>query len=222
MFPTISNYINIHSHRKPVVHNEFVIRNGFLKLSVEHVEKLSYPISAGLHPWHIEQMSEDECYKKLKVLAASDKVLAIGEIGIDRSSTIPVDKQMSYFELQLHLAEEFKKPVILHAVRSYSDFLPYLKKSKVPFIFHRFNGNITQAKELLKYNCRLSFGKNLFNYKFDDILKELPQGTFLLETDSAHHIHIADIYNKVSEIRAVEIDVLKEELFYTFAQIFKN
>lgn len=222
MLPTSDSLINIHSHFKPRIENEFVIRNAFLKINAAHISKLNYPVSVGLHPWHINEMAIHECEEKLNELASLKNVFAIGEIGIDRSIQTNIKVQLLYFEIQLSVAEKFKKPIIIHSVKSYSDIIPYLKKSPVPFIFHAFSGNEIQAIELLKYNCKLSFGKNLFYFKQNEILKSLPDDSFFLETDSANHINIFDVYNKAAEIRKIKTDVLKAQLFHTFAQTFSN
>jgi TatD DNase family protein len=199
-----------------------VVRNAFLELNKLQLEKLPYSVSIGLHPWHLLKKTIDNCIDELTISALSKNVLAIGEIGIDRAIETPVKTQIAYFEAQLYLAEQLQKPIIIHAVKSYSDFIPYLKKAKVPFVFHQFNGNVQQANELLKYNCKLSFGKNIFNHTQIDLLKHIPLDSFFLETDTAHHINIFDIYTKASEIKGVKMDALKEQLFFTFAQVFKT
>ncbi len=222
MFPKNTSLINIHTHHKPKMENEFVIRNAFLELNKSQLEELTYSVSIGLHPWYLFQKTIDNCVDEITISASSKNVLAIGEIGIDRAINTSIKIQMDYFEAQLHVAEKYKKPIIVHAVKSYSDFIPYLKKTKVPFIFHQFNGNQHQAKELLKYNCKLSFGKNILGHTQFDLLKHIPLDSFFLETDTAHHVSIFDIYVRASEIKGVKMDVLKEQLFFTFAQVFKT
>ena len=118
-------------------------------------------ISVGLHPWHISKTNLNTCIDKLINLATLKNVFAIGEIGIDRAIDVAVNTQIAFFEAQLNIARAVKKPIIIHAVRSYSDIIPYLKKSTIPFIFHQFMGNSQQAKELIKHGAFLSFGKNL-------------------------------------------------------------
>lgn len=213
------SFINIHTHHKPRLPEEFVIRNAYLKLHTEQIQNLPYTVSVGLHPWHLVQMTVNECADRLIEIASSNKVLAIGEIGIDRAIDIPVTTQTAYFDAQLNVARALQKPIIIHAVRSYGDIIPFLKKTKVPFIFHQFQGNEQQAKELLKYNAFLSFGKNLFEPKSEQTFKALPLESIFLETDTAHHLHIADIYRKAAELKQLHIDELKSILFNNFAQL---
>ena len=212
-------FINIHSHHKPRLEKEFVVRNAYLTLSSESIQNLPYAASVGLHPWHLNRMTVNECADKLIELASSEKVLAIGEIGIDRAIDTPIHKQLTYFEAQLNIARAMQKPVIIHAVKSYSDLVPFLKKTKVPFIFHQFQGNQQQAKELLKYNAFLSFGKNLFEPKSEQTFQTIPLENIFLETDTSPHLHIADIYRKAAELKEMHIDELKSIVFHNFATL---
>lgn len=145
---------------------------------------------------------------------------AIGEIGIDRLNGPELNIQTAALEVQLQVANEKNLPVIWHVVRSYSDIMPFVKNTKVHHIIHQFNGNHTEAKRLIDMGCLLSFGKNLFNYKSDDVLRQIPTSAFLLETDNASHIHIGDVYEKAAEIRKTEMTVLKAQVFYNFERIF--
>jgi TatD DNase family protein len=222
MFPTEDSFINIHSHRKPVTANEFVIRNAYLPAQQERLNNLPYATSVGLHPWILDQVSIDECSDRLIEVATSDKVLAIGEIGIDRAIEAPVQKQLQYFDAQLNVARALQKPVIIHAVRSYSDLIPFLKKSKVPFIFHQFTGNQQQANELLKYNAYLSFGKNLFDPKSAETFKNLPNSNIFLETDISNTLKINDIYTQAAKLKLLSVDELKSIVFHNFAAIIKS
>jgi TatD DNase family protein len=221
MQPNSSSYINIHTHFKPQLNSEFVVRNAYLKLTVAQLELLPYAVSVGLHPWHIHQIPLNQLSDRLIDLATQKNVWAIGEIGIDRSIATPISTQLQYFETQLNVARALQKPVVIHAVRSVSDLMPYLKKSKVPFIFHGFHGNIQQANELLKYNAKLSFGKVLFDDKMAEVFKQLPLDALFLETDNAS-ISIENVYQMAAQIKAIPVDELKSIVFNTFAACSKN
>jgi|LauGreDrversion4_2_1035121.scaffolds.fasta_scaffold18171_3 TatD DNase family protein len=221
MQPNFSSYINIHTHFKPQLNSEFAVRNAYLKLTAAQVEQLTYAVSVGLHPWHIHQMPLPQLSDRLIDLATQKNVWAIGEIGIDRSINTPISTQIQYFETQLNVARALQKPVIIHAVRSVSDLMPYLKKSKVPFVFHGFNGNIQQANELLKYSAKLSFGKVLFDDKMAEVFKQLPMDAFFLETDHSS-VSIETIYQTAAQLKGLSVDELKSAVFNTFAACSKN
>lgn len=214
------HYFNCHTHHKPLIQGEFVIRNGFLKIKPEQLNTLAYPVSVGLHPWHINQYTLYACSDALAELVLHPKVLAVGEIGLDKAIDIPLAKQLQYFDAQLTMAKAAQKPVIIHAVRSYNDFVPFLKKSKCTFVFHQFTGNIQQAKELMKYDVKFSFGKNLFDTKSASVFSELPDDVILLETDTASHLNILDIYNKASELKKMPLNEFIHLQKDTFASVF--
>jgi TatD DNase family protein len=215
------DYLNIHSHFKPRLPDEFVVRNAFMALNNESINHLAYCVSCGLHPWHINSMTLNECGDALIEQASNPKVLAIGETGLDKAIDIPLKKQVEYFDMQLNIARAFQKPVIIHSVKTHNELIPFLKKTKVPFIFHGFNGNVQQAKELLKYNCKISLGRNVHDEKTQRVLKAIPGDSFLLETDNAYNLTIADIYRITAGIRDMHIDELKSVVFHTFASVIK-
>jgi len=213
-------YINIHTHFKPK-QNEVAVRNAYLKLNAEQISQLPYPVSVGLHPWFLKNYTLNQCTDLLMDVVNLSNVIAIGEIGLDRAIDIPLSTQIQYFDAQLNIARAVKKPVIIHAVKSYSDLMPFLKKTKVPFIFHGFTGNIQQAKEMLKYNAYLSFGKSLLDDKIREVFAQIPNDRFLLETDSSN-IEINSIYELAAQAKGIALDELKSMVFNTFAAITKQ
>lgn len=217
MSANVSSFINIHTHAKPSA-NTLAVRNAYLKLTIEQIVDLPYMVSVGLHPWHINNYSINKCTDLLMDVANLTNVFAIGEIGIDRAIDIPVQTQLQYFDAQLNIARAVQKPVIIHAVKGYSDIMPHLKKSKVPFIFHGFTGNVQQAKEILKYNAYLSFGKSLLDEKHAEVFAQLPNENILLETD-ASNITIEEVYNLAAQAKNIPIDELKTMVFNTFAKL---
>lgn len=216
MYPSAHSFINIHTHHKPSLNNEFALRNAYLN----NVHNSSYPLSCGLHPWYAQTITEEKLHQTLSELTSNPMVWAIGEIGLDRSNGPDIAIQIRMLEVQLMIAEQNKLPVIWHVVRSFSDILPFVKSIPVQHIIHQFNGNLTEAKRLIDMGCLLSFGKNLFNYKSDDVLREIPISSLLLETDTASHIHIGDVYEKAAEIRKTQMTVLKAQVFNNFERIF--
>lgn len=213
------SFINIHTHFKPHEENEFVVRNAYHKLDITRLQQLPYAVSCGLHPWHLSLRSIKEIQTYLQQACVLSNVIAIGEIGIDRAINVPISRQLDYFEAQLEIAVQHSKPVIIHAVRSYSDLMPYVKKQNALFIIHQFSGNELQAKELADAGAMLSFGKNLFIQKHADVFKQIPVSSLLLETDQSPVYTIRQVYAKAAEIKEIALPDLKSDLFHTFARI---
>lgn len=217
---SITPYINIHTHFKPVKQGVLTVRNGWL-LKAGAYAHLNYLLSVGLHPWFLTSMTVGECTEKLMDVVTQPHTFAIGEIGLDRTIPIPMETQLKYFEAQLMVARAVAKPVILHAVKSYSDFIPYQKKAKIPFIYHGFNGNIQQAKELVKNGALLSFGKALWQLKVQEAFKAIPLAHIFLETDNESNLSIEAVYSHAASLRGIENDELKFRIYHNFAALQK-
>lgn len=215
-------YINIHTHHKPRLADEYAIRNAYLRLTASRVALLKYDVCAAIHPWHIQQYEIHDAISQLTELALLPRVVAIGETGIDRSIPTPIHIQQRYFDAQLTVARAVQKPVIIHAVRSYSDMLPYQKKSKVPFIYHGFRGNMQQANDIQKHNGYLSFGAELFEPTTERVFQSVDSSHFFLETDTASHINIADIYRKAAELKKISTEELEHIQNRNFATVFST
>ena len=108
--------------------------------------------SLQLHPWHLPENFTGLPENFIK-LAKSDQICAIGEIGLDRLHGPALDIQIKYFKAALDLANELKKPVILHIVRCGDEALrilenyPHLKK-----IWHGFRGKKELFRKIVDAN----------------------------------------------------------------------
>lgn len=208
-------YINLHTHRKPQSSQELCIRNAFFPKRIDSISHLPYAVSVGIHPWFAEEKVRDFS-QKMEAFLAVENVVAVGEIGLDRVKNVPFSQQIEVFEQQLFFAEKYQKPVILHCVKAISDIFPYLKTTKVPFIFHQFDGNEKQLQQLLPYPAYFSFGKNLFvSVKSQTVFKAVPENRYFLETDIAA-IRIEKVYAQAALLRNISEEKVKEEIVNTY------
>jgi TatD DNase family protein len=147
----------------------------------------------GLHPTEIpcEQFDFD-AYRKL---AEHKKVVGIGECGFDyfRQGYEMRDKQREIFEEHIAIANEVKKPLMLHLrsglkpeQNAYRDALEVVKKhAKVHGDVHFFAGSLEESKEFLDLGFRLSFtGVITFARNYDEIIKNTPLNMIMSETDA--------------------------------------
>src|SRR3989344_1346287 len=140
--------------------------------------------------------------KKIKELAQKDKVVAVGEIGLDRhyySKTKYSDYQINeeflflqkdFFIKQIEIAAEFKKSLILHNREASDEFLETFDKSwrekfKERTVFHCCE----PKKSLLDYakSKRIFIGVDgdvTYNKQKEEFVKEIPLDLLVLETDS--------------------------------------
>lgn len=173
---------------------KYIINQGVdIKSSLDSI-KLSekYPhiyAAIGIHPLDVKKMED---VSKIKELARHEKVVAIGEIGLDYYyETETKALQLKYFKNQLNLANELNLPVVIHDRDAHKDTLDTLKEIKVGNngVIHCYSGSLEMAKELLKLGFYLGFdGPVTFkNAKtVIDVLKYIPLDRILVETDAPY------------------------------------
>lgn len=114
--------------------------------------------SVGIHPWFLEQNLKEQ---RVWVRHALNHpcVIALGEIGLDRAIKIDFGLQERVFTEQIEEHGE-KKPVIIHCVRSYADFLKLKRRFlSQKWIFHDFYSSPQMIERLIDLNCYFSLGK---------------------------------------------------------------
>ncbi len=155
------------------------------KKAVEIAERYEKGIYAaiGLHPIHVKD--ENFNASKYRSLCQSDKIVAIGEIGLDyfKDYGLFKEKQKEVFLQQLNLAKELNLPVIFHCRKAHNDLLEILRENQTSGVIHCFTGTWKQAKEYL--DMRFYLGINGIMYKFDlkEVIKKTPLDKILIETD---------------------------------------
>ena len=209
-------YIDIHTHsykpQEQVICIENILTN-FTACPVDH------PISAGLHPWYLQNAEEE--LSQLKSICQQKNVVAIGECGLDRLTKTDWDKQVKYFEVQLELATSLNKPVILHCVRAFAETMSMLKGMTVPVIFHGVNKKLSAVEPLIESGYFLSFGKAILNPSETIIhtLKAVPLTQLFLETDDAE-TSIEEIYKTAAGIRNVSENEIALQLQKNYHSVF--
>ena len=177
--------------------------------------------SIGLHPWYLSKETLLQDFAELKLASSKPNVLAIGECGLDKVCKTDWALQENCFRMQIELAEQVQKPLIIHCVKAYPEVLGMLKKhrNRVTVVFHGFNKNTEIAKEILNHGYYLSFGKHLFNDNLAKVLTTVPLDRLFLETD-ASDLPIAAIYEQASSILDVSIKNLQTQIEANAIEVF--
>ncbi|MEK7503695.1 MAG: TatD family hydrolase [Patescibacteria group bacterium] len=138
----------------------------------------------GLHPIH---SGEEFDRAKYKELAKSNKVVAIGEIGLDYKLEYVLfrEKQKQVFLKQLDLAEELDLPVIIHCRMAHEDLISELKArgNGLRGVIHCFTGTWTQAQKYMEMGFCLGINGIIFKMDLEEVIKKAPLDKILLETD---------------------------------------
>lgn len=188
--------------------------------------RTAYPnifFSVGLHPWFLTEDGEKMAYsmEQLEAVLFSDPlIVAVGECGLDRGKkTIAIEKQKIILQTQWHLSVKYRKPLIFHIVRAWSELLLLAKLEKkhpCGLIVHGFRGNVSLAKQLLRAGFYLSVHSLC---PTDTLRLALENNRLLLETD-ASFISIESVYRNVSQRLDIELPYLVEQVQKTFLSLF--
>lgn len=145
----------------------------------------------GIHPSDIADLNE-EVYHWLQEKSKLQKVVAIGEIGLDYywDKEEEVKRNQRYwFCRQLELAREVELPVIIHSRDAAEDTLKLMQgihAEQIPGVIHCFSYSLEMAKEYLKMGYYIGIG-GVITFKNAKKLKEvaakIPLERILLETD---------------------------------------
>ena len=132
----------------------------------------------------------DEDISLLDRQLSNDKVIAVGEIGLDYYYTRDnKDGQKELFEKMLSLAEKHDLPVIVHSRKSMQDTFDILKKHDVVGSLHCYQGSAEMALEFIKLGFYIGIGGPVTynnNKKVKKVLKKIDINHILVETDSPY------------------------------------
>lgn len=146
--------------------------------------------TVGVHP-HDAQTVTERTFDELKALAAAEKIVAIGEVGLDYYRNLsPKDMQIEVFRKFIRLSQESGLPLIIHSRQADDDTLSILKEyAALKGVIHCFSGTRQFLDECLSmdfyvsFTCNLTF-KNAGNLR--ELAKTVPIEKVLLETDAPY------------------------------------
>lgn len=156
--------------------------------NVALAQKYGYIYAAvGVHPESVDETPSDYREKLTELVKSSEKVRAIGEIGLDyHYENYDRDKQILFFRQQLELARELSLPVIVHSRNASEDTLDILKEYRPVGVVHCFSGSAEVAREVIKLGMYIGFTGVLTFKNAKKALRALeavPLDRLLLETD---------------------------------------
>lgn len=148
--------------------------------------------AAGVHPDDTKDLNEEN-FHEIRRAAMHEKMLAIGEIGLDYYwDASDHETQKKWFLRQLELAKELDKPVIIHSREAAQDTLDMIRQAGGPdfnMVIHCFSYSTEIAREYLNMGYYLGIG-GVVTYKNGRKLKEvvsyMPLDRILLETDAPY------------------------------------
>jgi TatD DNase family protein len=144
--------------------------------------------AVGVHPHDAAQVAT-HTLRKLLQYARDDRVVAVGEIGLDfYRNRSPHDRQKEALFAQLELARQVNKPVIIHDRDAHAETMAILREKARNWrgVLHCFSGDREMALEVIQMGFYISFaGPVTFDNarRLQELARELPLERMLIETD---------------------------------------
>lgn len=191
--------------------------------SLETIEKTielmkQYPFiygAVGVHPEECGKLSE-ETFHIIEENVKLEKVAAVGEIGLDYYwDTVEKTIQKKWFERQIEVARNCKKPMIIHSRDAAKDTLDILKEHKseeIGGVIHCFSYGTEMAKEYLNMGFYLGIGGVVTfrkSKKLKEVVEYVPLEYILLETDCPY---LAPVPNRGKRNSSLNLVYIAEEI----------
>lgn len=193
-------FVDIHTHKLAVLGIPGILNLPFDEAEAVFSSNQNGFYSLGIHPRELNTTVEFNL-SAMENFAGDHRLLAIGECGLDKNATVPVEFQIEIFKKHILLAEHVQKPMILHCVGCFNELFA-LKKEMKPlqlWIIHGFRGKPELAQQALKAGCSLSFGEH---FNPESVLLTPPDKLYA-ETDQSN-MSIEEIYKMLANIKEIE------------------
>jgi len=162
----------------------------------------------GVHPHYADQLT-GEIVNDIKRLAANEKVIAIGETGLDFHYNFSKEpEQRRAFEAHLHIAREMNLPVIIHTREAFDDTMEILDNfirvngNLKGVVFHCYSETAQRARKILDYGFYASF-TGVVTFKNAESIREaakvVPVERMMIETDCPYMSPVPMRKQKVNE-----------------------
>ncbi|HPT40398.1 MAG TPA: TatD family hydrolase [Candidatus Paceibacterota bacterium] len=211
--------------------------------AINLAEQEGFYAGVGLHPIHVQgenDSSQDSIPAEsfnagdFSELFKNPRVVGIGECGLDyyHNGENNKEEQKEVFQKQIKLAQDFKKPLILHIrakdnFDAYQDALDLLKdnnyQGEKAGVVHFFSANWEIAKKFLDLGFYLSFsGVITFTHQYDEVIKNAPLEKILVETDCPYatpepfrgkrneSTFVEYVAKKIAELKNIPIEKVAE------------
>ncbi|MBN2483109.1 MAG: TatD family hydrolase [Candidatus Omnitrophica bacterium] len=205
------------------------------KKSLDIVQKNPHLYSAiGFHPFSIESFAEDTISRYEEIIGNNDKIVAVGEIGLDFTAKFSTHDQVRILKQFIALAQKFSKPIIVHNrfnVPMIFSVLDEYYEDYEKIVFHCFSQDEIFLKRVVNKRGYASFSLNVLRKKREILnsLRMIPLDRLLLETDSPYMqirnersspLDIDKVYAFAADIKQIDIGQLAEKVSENVRNVF--
>ena len=188
----------------------------------------------GIQPSEINN-NYDEELEFIKKHINDDKIVAVGEIGLDYHYDVDKEPQKYVFKKQLDIASEYNKPVIIHSRDCIKETYDILTEYSLKGVLHCYSGSLEMAREFNKLGYLLGIGgvSTFKNAKsIIDVIKNVSMEYIILETDSPYLTpepfrgkrnepsYIPLIAKRVAEVKSLDIEEIEETTTLNARRLF--
>ena len=196
----------------------------------------------GVHPLYTNESVLSDI-NLIEPLVDHDRCVGIGECGLDffreANDMETKARQLSFFEKQIELAIKYKKPLMIHCRKAYTETLEVLssyKKSnpELRAHFHFFTESLETAKTLLDMGFTVSFtGVVTFVSEYEDLVNYVPLDAMMIETDAPYvapksvrgtrndPTNVIEIAQKIADIREQSLEEVSNAFRQNTKRVFK-
>ena len=201
--------------------------------------------TVGIHPSEVDE-APDDVVERLRALAQSSRVVAIGEIGLDyhRLPENPAEaeanksRQANLFRHQLELSAKLGLNAVIHQRDSWDDTLKILSDftGRVRGVFHCFGGTVGQAREVIALGHLVSF-TGIVTFKnarqVQATAQDIAFDQFMVETDCPYLAPVPDrgkrcepahtrrVAEQIAQLRGVALEEIAARTTKTAREFFK-
>ena len=194
------------------------------KKNVEIAEKFNEIFcSIGIHPSHVLRSTQSDIEEIKNLFQLNNKIIAIGEIGLDLFRNKNLNQQIDFFESQICFAIEKDLPIIIHTREAEEETIAVLKKyisKNLKFLIHCFAGTQQFADKIIELGGYISFSGILTfknSEKIRNVCKTIPLEKIMIETDSPYlspeplrgqvncPSNVILVANKISQIKNIDV-----------------
>jgi TatD DNase family protein len=230
-------------HRARSAGVKYIVNIGFDVESSKRAVQLAKENSGlfatiGVHPHNADGFNEAQS-KRLKELLKDEKVVAVGETGLDYYRNLSSKTaQKRVFKAQLQLAEQFNLPVVIHNRDAHHDVYEILREfqGRLRFIMHCYSGSLEMTNRFTDLGCYFSFaGPVTFpnSRRLQQTVRTIDLHRVLVETDCPwlspqivrgkrnEPANLLYIVKKIAELRGLSVDKFSKATIENAREIYK-